>query len=78
MPARSQRARVNLVKPDRHFGARRETSPGIALADQATSGPGTRKHSRGLSGRSGAGPVGPLLCCAAVEHLSGRLLGWLT
>jgi len=28
--------------------------------------------------QSWSGPVGPLLCYAAVEYLSGRFLGWLT
>ena len=77
MPARSQRARV---KPSSRTAT---WSPPRDEPRDCVSRPGNLwawdpEHSRGLSRQIWSGPVGPLLCYAAVEHLSGRLLGWLT
>jgi hypothetical protein len=77
MPARSQRARVNPSSRTATWSPPRDeprdcvSRPGNLWAWD----PETFMRSER---QSWSGPVGPLLCYAAVEYLSGRFLGWLT
>src|SRR6476469_9042646 len=63
MPSPSRKARVNPSSRPATWSTATDEPRDFALADQATSRPGTRKHSCGLSGRAGAGPSARSSAC---------------